>query len=130
MRAASNDPPRRGLAAGLVVALVLLTGCAAFPYVGPTCGPGGTDIGAIEGNVSDVEIKGELAAVNETALIIDDKTGQAVVYSMNDVSGEVSPGDCVIARGGVAQETDDGEYEAVMVPEVLLKEEWVVEDEA
>lgn len=130
MRAASNDPPRRGLAVGLVVALVLLTGCAAFPYVGPTCGPGGTDIGAIEGNVSDVEIKGELAAVNETTLVIDDKTGQAVVYSMDDVSGEVSPGDCVIARGGVAQETDDGEYEAVMVPEVLLKEEWVVEDEA
>lgn len=130
MRAASNDPPRRGLAVGLVVALVLLTGCAAFPYVGPTCGPGGTDIGAIEGNVSDVEIKGELAAVNETTLVIDDKTGQAVVYSMDDVSGEVSPGDCVIARGGVAQETDDGEYEAVMIPEVLLKEEWVVEDEA
>lgn len=130
MRAASNNLPRRGLAAGLVVALVLLTGCAAFPYVGPTCGPGGTDIGAIEGNVSDIEIKGELAAVNETTLVVDDKTGQAVVYTIDDVSGEVSPGDCIIARGGFAQETDGGEYEAEMVPEVLLKEEWVVEDEA
>lgn len=111
-----------------VVVLAALSGCAAFPFVGPTCGPGHTDIGAIAGNVSDVHVKGELTHYNDSLLVVDDGTGQAVLPQIGgDVSGEVSTGDCIVARGSAAQ-YDDGEYEALVVYSELYKEEYVVED--
>lgn len=124
-------PGRRGptLATALVLALVALAGCAAFPFVGPTCGPGDTDVGAITGNVSEVHVKGELTHLNATTLLVDDGTGQAVIPVGEDLSGEVSTGDCVIATGA-ATSLDGGDHEALVLYSTLSKEEVVVGEEA
>lgn len=117
----------RMLVAPVLVLALALSGCAALPLVGPGCGPGETDIGAIEGDASEVQIKGEVTKLNASAMILDDGTGQAQLVLTQDLSGQVSPGDCVIARGP-AEGQSDGDREAVMVPTELFKEEVVVED--
>lgn len=113
-----------------VLTLVGLAGCAAFPYVGPTCGPGDTDIGTITGNASDLHLKGEVTHVNESLLVLDDGTGEAAVLLFDaGVSEQVSTGDCVIARNAVATAETDRSYDVVVLTGDLLREDIVVEDE-
>lgn len=130
-----TDSPSQTLRRGPVMAtvfafaLVALAGCAAFPFVGPTCGPGDTDVGGITGNASAVHVKGELVSHNASMLIVDDGTGQAMVPLESGLGSEVATGDCIIVEGAAAS-MDDGEYEALVLYETLYKEEVVVGDEA
>jgi predicted small secreted protein len=129
-RSGSGDRPvlakRAGIAALVLVVASVLTGCAALPGVGPGCGPGGTDIGAIDGNASDVEFKGTLVEINESAMVLDDGTGQARLLLTSDLTGEASSGDCIVARGA-AQSESDGGPDVVMLPTEILKEKYVAE---
>lgn len=129
MTGRSALPARRVAALAAVALLALLAGCASFPFVGPTCGPGDTDVGAIDGNATNVHVKGELVHENASTLIVDDGTGQAVVPMGESVSGQVETGDCIIATGAAAT-LEDGEHEALVLYETLQKEEVVVGDEA
>lgn len=120
---------RRAFALAALVVVAALSGCAAFPFVGPTCGPGEVDIGSLSGNATAIEIKGEVTAVNETLLVLDDGTGDAAVPLLDrGVTAEVEPGDCVIARGA-ATEAADRPQDVLVVYTELLKEELVLEDE-
>lgn len=113
-----------------VLLAVALSGCAAFPYVGPTCGPGETDIGTISDNATGVHVKGEVAHVNRSVLVIDDGTGQAGILLFDEgVSGQVAEGDCVIADNAVAAPADDRSEDVIVLTGDLYKEEVVVEDE-
>lgn len=115
----------RAIAAGVVVLSAVLSGCAAFPFVGPSCGPGETDIGAVDGDGSQVKIKGEVTAINDTRVVLDDGTGSATVMLVGYRPGQFSSGDCIIAQGAVA--TVDGPNDVVMVPTDMWREEVVVE---
>lgn len=120
---------RRTFALAALVVVAALSGCAAFPFVGPTCGPGEVDIGTLSENVTAMEIKGEVTAVNETLLVLDDGTGDAAIPLMDrGVSTEVETGDCVIARGA-ATEAPDRPQDVVVIYTELLKEEVVLENE-
>lgn len=119
---------RHAFALAALVVLGTLSGCAAYPFVGPTCGPGEVDIGTISGNVTGISIKGEVTAVNETMLILDDGTGDAAIPLLDrGVSAEVESGDCVIARGAATESPDRPQDVAVIYTE-LLKEEIVIEE--
>lgn len=117
----------RGVAIVVVVLATVLSGCAALPLVGPSCGPGETDIGAVEGNVSSAEIKGELRSLNDSVMVIDDGTGQAELLVVGDLRRDVSAGDCIIARGEATADAD-GEREVVMIPSELYREEYRSEE--
>lgn len=120
---------KRGPILLAVVVLAALSGCAAFPFVGPTCGPGDTDVGTITDNTSEVHVKGELVRHNTSALVIDDGTGQAFVPLSGGLGDRVETGDCLIANGAAAP-MDDSEYEALVLYSDLYKEEVVVGEEA
>lgn len=121
---------RRGFALAAVVVVSGLSGCAAFPFVGPTCGPGEVDIGTLSGNVTGIDIKGEVTAINETVLVLDDGTGDAAIPLLDrGVSDEVEAGDCIIARGAAA-EAPDRPQDVVVIYTELLKEEVVLEEGA
>lgn len=120
---------RRAFALAALVVVGTLSGCAAYPFVGPACGPGEVDIGSLSGNVTAIEIKGEVTAINETVLVLDDGTGDAAIPLFDrGVSTEVETGDCVIARGA-ATESPDRPQDVVVIYTELLEEEIVLEDE-
>lgn len=116
------------VAVGLLVGLTALAGCAAFPFVGPTCGLGETDVGTVDGDASDVSFKGEVTAVDDTRFVLDDGTGETAVLLVGYDSSRVSTGDCVVAHGSAA-ERETGDSEVLPVPTELYGEEVVVEDE-
>ncbi|WP_181687305.1 OB-fold nucleic acid binding domain-containing protein [Halorhabdus salina] len=119
---------RRSLLVGTLLAMTVLTGCAAYPFVGPTCGPGEDDIGTVAPNESGVDIKGEVTAIGESTFTLDDGTGTAQIMPVDSVPREVSDGDCVIARGETIEATTDN-HDIGMVSQGLWKEEYVIEDE-
>ena len=124
-RLSSHSKRLSVVVSGLLI-LTFLSGCAAFPFVGPTCGPGEMDIDNLDSGNS-TSIKGEVTAVNDGTFVIDDGTGEAQIV-VGDVPSEVSGGDCIIARG-YANSTGGGEYDAQMIPTELLEEELVIKDE-
>lgn len=115
---------RRAWFALLAVAgLTLLTGCSTLGFGGPVCGPGDTEIGSIDGNASNVHVKGELTSINETELVVDDGSGTVEILTLSDsVSGKVSTGDCIIARGQ-ASTLDNSSHDALLIPTGGLWEE-------
>jgi hypothetical protein len=117
----------RCIAALTVVALAVLSGCAAYPFVGPSCGPGESDIGVVGENASGVEIKGEVTSSNGTMFVLDDGTGQARVLPLSGVPSEVSSGDCIIVESVTTTDDADG-ADVLVVPSTIWKEEVVVED--
>lgn len=121
---------RRAFALAAVVVVAALSGCAAFPFVGPTCGPGGTDIGAIGQNATGMHLKGEVTHVNSSVLVIDDGTGEADVALFDaGVAGQVEQGDCVIAERAVVMPATDRPEDVLVLGGDLYKEELVLEDE-
>lgn len=121
---------RRGLALAALVLVAGLSGCAAFPFVGPTCGPGETDIGAIGENATDVALKGEVTHVNRSVLVIDDGTGQAAIVLLDaDVAGQVEEGDCVSAERAVVVPATDRPEDVLVVDGALYKEALVPQDD-
>lgn len=118
---------RSAVALGLVAVLVVLSGCADFPGVGPDCGPGETDID--DASTDDqVRIKGEVTEVGSGHVVIWDGTASASVPLTDAEVSEVAADDCLIVEGTV---TGDGAGEAdveISATTVLL-EEYVVEDE-
>lgn len=108
-----------------ILILVLLSGCAAFPFVGPSCGPGDRDIGNIKPG-DNVSIKGEVIERSHDMFVIDDGTGEAKIRG--GIPGEISKGDCIIVKGA-AMETNDTDYDANVVYTELYKEEVVLEEE-
>lgn len=120
-----TDSTRRSLALGVLAIAIVLAGCSNVPFLGEeSCGPGETEIGAIEGNVSETEIKGELVAITNSSLVIDDGTGRAEILLLfeEDVTSQVSEGDCLIAAGS-ASEPEDDEGNVTMLATDLWKEE-------
>lgn len=119
--------PYRSVVAIAVVCIAVLSGCAAYPFVGPSCGPGDTDIGAATDGGGDVRIKGEVTAMHDNRFVLDDGTGQATIVPLRGVPSEVSTGDCIIAEGQPSTSTD-GNADISMVPTVLLEEEVTIEE--
>lgn len=121
---------RPAVALAAVVVLGTLSGCAAFPFVGPTCGPGETDIGTIGENATGVHLKGEVTHVNASVLVIDDGTGQAAVALYDaGVAGQVEPGDCVIAERAIVRPVSDRPEDVLVLDSALYTEEIVIEED-
>lgn len=121
---------RRGPALATVVIVAGLAGCAAFPFVGPACGPGGTDIGAIDENATGVALKGEVTHLNSSVLVIDDGTGQAAIALYDaGVADQVEAGDCVIAERAVVVPATERPEDVLVVDGALYTEEFAPEDE-
>lgn len=110
---------------GAVVCLglaVVLAGCAGVPFLSSSCGPGGTDIGSIDGNASNISIEGELTDVREGALVVDDGTGTAEVLVLDGNATEtLETGECVVVNG-TASQTGESEQDVVMVAADLNSE--------
>lgn len=130
-----NSPPRPSsetnrwpLAVAALLVVTLLSGCAAFPMVGPSCGPGETDIADVGQDTAQFTLKGSAKDLNDTGFAIDDGTGDAWVVAPR-AAEQISGGACIIVMGGELRTTDSGQYDAFVVPEELLKEEYVIEDE-
>jgi len=105
----------RHLAALCLVVSVLLAGCSGVPFLGSSCGPGETELGSIGGNATDVSIEGELTAVRDSALVVDDGTGTAEVLVLDGNATErFETGDCVVVEGTGSQ-TSESEQDVVLV---------------
>jgi hypothetical protein len=105
----------RHVAALCLVLSVLLAGCSGVPFLGSSCGPGGTELGSIDGNASDITIEGELTAVRDAALVVDDGTGTAEVLVLEGNATErFETGDCVVVEGTGSQ-TPESEQDVVLV---------------
>lgn len=119
----SETKTKKTVLAGCLLLAAVIAGCSSIPGLGSSCGPGDTEIGEISGNVSDVNVKGELTAINNNSLVIDDGTGTAELILVDEsVKNEVEEGDCLIANGtaGPSEESDE---DVVVVPFELFVEE-------
>jgi aspartyl/asparaginyl-tRNA synthetase len=105
----------RHAAALCLVLSVLLAGCSGVPFLGSSCGPGGTELGSIDGNASDITVEGELTEVRDAALVVDDGTGTAEVLVLEGNATErFETGDCVVVEGTGSQ-TPESEQDVVLV---------------
>ena len=109
----------RHAAAACLVLTVVLAGCSGVPFLGSSCGPGGTEIGSIDGTASNISVEGELTEVRDRALVLDDGTGTAEVLVLDsNATSQVETGDCIVVDG-TASKADESEQDVVMVASEL-----------
>jgi hypothetical protein len=104
-----------GVLTACLVLSVLLAGCSGVPFLGSSCGPGGTELGSIDGNASNITVEGELTEIRDSALVVDDGTGTAEVIVLDaNATENFETGDCVVVEGSGSQ-TPESEQDVVMV---------------
>ncbi|QGN07698.1 hypothetical protein Hrd1104_10570 [Halorhabdus sp. CBA1104] len=109
---------RAVVALGTVVLFSAVAGCAAYPFVEPTCGPGEHDIGTLSAGEESVQIKGTVTAVGNATVTVDDGTGSAQVRLSEDVPRLLRDGKCVIVRAETVSDangTDDAVLASVQL---------------